>query len=752
MVCAARGYKCAVMPETMSRERKLLLKACTRRPHPDPAPRAMPGAVPKAEELAAADARYFIPQRFEPRQPDRPPQPPPPGDLGRHHDGGGYLRPASAPAARSPASAGPSRRRNRASGVIAVRTPPQPGAVRRQPQPHRSRASAPASCRSPQYRHATTGSSGCPTGRPRDGPPAGSRGACWSASRQAPPIAAPCKDRTSARRMPGKLIVVIIPSFGERYLSWRCFQHRKSDLNRFQFSTGPSIAGGTASSGAARRNHMSVLIPCHVGGRHGFARRRCSSDPAWPCRHGCSATPTCHSPGRPVQAGIALRPRLANPSPTGWCGCRASSAASTWRCGRSASPATACSSPPPPSSAPEQLQAAPAHRALCQKHDGRRWGWDWPATEAALPTARLFILCNPTVRSAGRSAGTVSPIASSPSARLHHHDQDPLRPGARPIPRTHRRVGVRRHHHPDGAVETVSIRPSAPFAIIPDARLQAKRAMAGVVPRQCSGLLGAESCRTWRRGAGRPAQQRGPRRPGDQQPARPRHHAGQTTHTAWIDCRSRARRTGHPQRRGVQDRRRRSLGWQDFPACRVSLRLNFGCPPHMPQKPSNESTTRSRRQAKLRGTLLRQRHAPCFHPAAPPRLLLLPPRPEPVKPRCWPPAAAGHHPTPALDASVAFARPTWTFPTRNGADPGRPRQRLRQPADGLSTDGYVRPLAPRRLVSRDANAGQPAEPSSTTPFVRDSSGPASKIVLRVSFNDPPYRAATSRTPASFASA
>ena len=65
MVCAARGYKCAfVMPETMSRERRLLLKAYGAELILTPGPEGMPGAIKKAEELAAADSRYFIPQQF----------------------------------------------------------------------------------------------------------------------------------------------------------------------------------------------------------------------------------------------------------------------------------------------------------------------------------------------------------------------------------------------------------------------------------------------------------------------------------------------------------------------------------------------------------------------------------------------------------------------------------------------------------------------------------------------------------------
>ena len=65
MVCAARGYPCAfVMPETMSGERRLLLKAYGANLILTPGPEGMPGAIKKAEEMAAADARYFIPQQF----------------------------------------------------------------------------------------------------------------------------------------------------------------------------------------------------------------------------------------------------------------------------------------------------------------------------------------------------------------------------------------------------------------------------------------------------------------------------------------------------------------------------------------------------------------------------------------------------------------------------------------------------------------------------------------------------------------
>ncbi|HWU37061.1 MAG TPA: cysteine synthase A [Candidatus Acidoferrum sp.] len=71
-VCAARGYKCALtMPETMSKERRVLLKAYGADLILTPGSEGMPGAIKKAEELAASDPRYFIPQQFEnPANPD----------------------------------------------------------------------------------------------------------------------------------------------------------------------------------------------------------------------------------------------------------------------------------------------------------------------------------------------------------------------------------------------------------------------------------------------------------------------------------------------------------------------------------------------------------------------------------------------------------------------------------------------------------------------------------------------------------
>jgi cysteine synthase A len=64
-VCAARGYKLVLtMPETMSIERRKLLKALGAEVVLTPGEKGVPGAIAKAEELAAADPRYLLLQQF----------------------------------------------------------------------------------------------------------------------------------------------------------------------------------------------------------------------------------------------------------------------------------------------------------------------------------------------------------------------------------------------------------------------------------------------------------------------------------------------------------------------------------------------------------------------------------------------------------------------------------------------------------------------------------------------------------------
>lgn len=65
-VCAARGYKLVLtMPETMSKERRALLRAYGAELILTPGPEGMGGAIKKAEELVAANPNFFMPQQFK---------------------------------------------------------------------------------------------------------------------------------------------------------------------------------------------------------------------------------------------------------------------------------------------------------------------------------------------------------------------------------------------------------------------------------------------------------------------------------------------------------------------------------------------------------------------------------------------------------------------------------------------------------------------------------------------------------------
>ena len=65
MVCAARGIKIVLtMPETMSLERRALLRGYGAELILTPGSEGMGGAIAKATELAASDPTYFMPQQF----------------------------------------------------------------------------------------------------------------------------------------------------------------------------------------------------------------------------------------------------------------------------------------------------------------------------------------------------------------------------------------------------------------------------------------------------------------------------------------------------------------------------------------------------------------------------------------------------------------------------------------------------------------------------------------------------------------
>lgn len=66
MVAAAKGYRCAlVMPDSVSLERRKLVRAYGAELILTPGPEGIKGALTKVNELAANDSRYFIPQQFE---------------------------------------------------------------------------------------------------------------------------------------------------------------------------------------------------------------------------------------------------------------------------------------------------------------------------------------------------------------------------------------------------------------------------------------------------------------------------------------------------------------------------------------------------------------------------------------------------------------------------------------------------------------------------------------------------------------
>ena len=93
-VAAARGYRIIiVMPETMSVERRQLMKAYGAELVLTEGAKGMKGAIAKADELAKEIPNSFIPGQFvNPANPAAHQRDHRPGDLGGHRRQGGHLR------------------------------------------------------------------------------------------------------------------------------------------------------------------------------------------------------------------------------------------------------------------------------------------------------------------------------------------------------------------------------------------------------------------------------------------------------------------------------------------------------------------------------------------------------------------------------------------------------------------------------------------------------------------------------------
>ena len=68
MICAAKGYGCIItMPDSVSRERRAVIRAYGAEVILTPGAEGIAGAIRKAEEIVARGSQYFMPQQFENR-------------------------------------------------------------------------------------------------------------------------------------------------------------------------------------------------------------------------------------------------------------------------------------------------------------------------------------------------------------------------------------------------------------------------------------------------------------------------------------------------------------------------------------------------------------------------------------------------------------------------------------------------------------------------------------------------------------
>ena len=203
MVCAARGYRCVLtMPETMSRERRQLLRALGADLVLTPGAEGMPGAIAKAEELAKSDQRYFMPQQFEnPANPEIH-RATTAEEIWRDTDGAVDIFVAGVGTGGTITGVGEVLKERKPSvRLVAVEPAASPvlsgGAEGTAPDPGHRRRLRPGR---PRRRHHRRDHHRRQRRRVRHGPPAGPRGrGCWSASRPARRSGPRSRSRTGRR-------------------------------------------------------------------------------------------------------------------------------------------------------------------------------------------------------------------------------------------------------------------------------------------------------------------------------------------------------------------------------------------------------------------------------------------------------------------------------------------------------------------------------------------------------------------------
>ena len=222
MVGAARGYKVVLtMPETMTNERRVLLRAYGAEIVLTPGSEGMNGAVEKAEEIVANTENSIWAQQFaNEANPEIHRTHHRRGDLGRHRRRGRHLRRRHRHRRhhhrRRPGPQGAQARASRSS-PSSRRSPPSSTAA--PPARTRSRASARTSSPRSSTPTSTTRSSTQRRGLGRASRASSASRRASSAASPPAPIVWAALEVAKRPENAGKLIVAVVCDFGERYIS-----------------------------------------------------------------------------------------------------------------------------------------------------------------------------------------------------------------------------------------------------------------------------------------------------------------------------------------------------------------------------------------------------------------------------------------------------------------------------------------------------------------------------------------------------